>query len=199
MPHRPWIGNEARSPVPHNQQGQLVLHGLTFYSTDPSTTTHSSPQAYLHNAQSSSARALAAALKTTRELKPFSHLWEIVKGSESHPPNTCHEVLLHSPAESTQHVQAPPRKHSAFTKTILGLRWLLAILEKQRTTTWDSVPHRDHGIRLRKTLTGSTPATHSGPIPRLRSNDVSFSDPEVRYYHTSNGAEDLRQRKWQST
>jgi hypothetical protein len=197
MPHRPWSGNEARSPVPHNQQGLLVLSGLPSsipYSTDLRTTTHPSPQTRLRIPQSSSARALAAALETNSDLKPFSHLWEIVKGPESHPPTTCHEVLLPLPAELTPHVQAPPRKYSANAKTILGLRWLLAIVEKQRTTSWDSVPRRDHGNRPRQTLTGGTPANHSGSIPRLRLTDRSTSDPEVKNHHTSNGAEILSPR-----
>jgi hypothetical protein len=201
MPHRPWSGNEARSPHPQNQWGRMDTRRLPSsipYSTDLSTTTHPSPQVYLHIAQSTSARALAAALQTTRELKPFSRLWEIVKGSKSHPPITCYEVLLPLPAELTPHVQAPPRKYSANTKTILGLRWLLAIVEKQRTTSWDSVPRRDHGNQPRKTLTGGTPANHSGSIPLWRSTtDRSTSDPEVKDRLTSNGAEDLRQRKGQ--
>ena len=170
---------------------------LISYSTDLRTTTQPSPLAYLHITQSSSARALAAALNTSCELKPFSDLWEIVKGSKSHHPITCYEVLLPPPAELTPHVQAPPRKYSATTKTILGLRWLLAILEKQRTTSWDSVPRRDHGNKPRKTLTGGTPANYSGSIPRLRSTDRSASDPEVENRLTSNGAKDLRQRKGQ--
>jgi hypothetical protein len=197
---RPWSGNEARSVVPQNQQGSRRGIGplsLISYSTDLRTTTQPSPLAYLHITQSSSARALAAALNTSCELKPFSHLWEIVKGSKSHHPITCYEVLLHRPAELTPHVQAPPRKYSATTKTILGLRWLLAILEKQRTTSWDSVPRRDHGNRPRKTLAGGTPANYSGSTPGLRSTDRSTSDSEVKDRLTSNGAEDLRKRKLQ--
>jgi hypothetical protein len=93
----------------------------------------------LDKPHSAKARAVEHIRKTSGDPLPLSHLGA---GYRSPPPITCHEVLLPLAVELTPHAQSLSRHHSATTKTTLGIRWLLAVLERQRTTSWDLVSLR---------------------------------------------------------
>jgi hypothetical protein len=71
-------------------------------------------------------------------LKTLAHFWA---ASKTLPPTTCLAPLKpHPPVVQwlpTVHIRS--RQHSATGKTNLGLPWLLAVLERQWTTSWDLV------------------------------------------------------------
>jgi hypothetical protein len=90
--------------------------------------------------------ALVTILKTSDDSTVLSLVQTVLKSS---PPITCHKanLLLHKAAkvllspqavEESLHVHNPPRHHSAVAKPP-SLRWLLAVLERKRTTSWDLV------------------------------------------------------------
>jgi hypothetical protein len=90
--------------------------------------------------------ALATILKTSDDSTVVSLVQTVLKSS---PPITCHKakllllqeakVLLSPQAvEESLHVHNLPSHHSALSK-LPSLRWLLALLERKRTTSWDLV------------------------------------------------------------
>jgi hypothetical protein len=91
---------------------------------------------FLDKPHSAKARAAEHIRKTSGDPLPPSLLGA---GYRLPPPITGQDNILPLAVELIPYDQSLSNPHSATTKVSLGLRWLLAVLERQRTTSWDWV------------------------------------------------------------
>jgi hypothetical protein len=101
------------------------------------TTTDASPmEAPLCIAQRPNykAQALRLVLETSGDSTMPSPLWDAFQSPQPMMSQVAPPLMT---SRGSPPVHSISRQHSATVKPILGLRWLLAVLERQWTTSWD--------------------------------------------------------------